>query len=51
MGRACSTNGGKAGIHIVYWWKNQKEIDHWADQEVDRWTILKWILERYNAMV
>jgi hypothetical protein len=25
---------------------NQKERDHWEDQDVDGWTILKWILER-----
>jgi hypothetical protein len=21
MGRACSTNGGKRGMHIGYWWE------------------------------
>jgi hypothetical protein len=29
-----------------YWWESQKERDHWEDQDVDGWTILKWILER-----
>jgi hypothetical protein len=24
----------------------QKERDHWVDQDVGGWTILKWILER-----
>jgi hypothetical protein len=24
----------------------QMEIDHWGDQDVGGWTILKWILER-----
>jgi hypothetical protein len=24
----------------------QKERDHWEDQDVGGWTILKWILER-----
>jgi hypothetical protein len=24
----------------------QKERDHWKDEDVGRWTILKWILER-----
>jgi hypothetical protein len=32
-------------MHIGYWWEIQKE-DHWEDQDVDEWTILKWILER-----
>jgi hypothetical protein len=26
--------------------ENQKERDHWEDQDVGGWTILKWILER-----
>jgi hypothetical protein len=34
------------GMHIGYWWENQKERDHWEDQGVGGWTILKWILER-----
>jgi hypothetical protein len=25
--------------------------DHWEDQDVGGWTILKWILERQNGMV
>jgi hypothetical protein len=41
---ACSTNGG--GMHIGYLWECQKEGDHWEDQDVGGWTILKWILER-----
>jgi hypothetical protein len=32
--------------YIGYWWESQKEKDHWEDQDVDGWTILKWILER-----
>jgi hypothetical protein len=32
--------------HIGYWWEIQKEGDQWEDQDVDGWTILKWILER-----
>jgi hypothetical protein len=31
--------------------KSQKERDHWEDQDVGRWTISKWILERYDGMV
>jgi hypothetical protein len=27
------------------WWERQKERDHWEDQDVGGWTILKWILE------
>jgi hypothetical protein len=30
----------------LFWWEIQKEGDHWEDQDVDGWTILKWILER-----
>jgi hypothetical protein len=42
---------GRSGIHIGYWWEIQKERDHWEDQVVSWWTILKWILERYEGMV
>jgi hypothetical protein len=38
-------------MHIVYWWERQKERDHWEDQDVDGWTILRWILERWDGMV
>jgi hypothetical protein len=31
-------------MHLGYWWESQKERDHWEDQDVGRWTILKWIL-------
>jgi hypothetical protein len=27
-------------------WESQKERDHWKDQDVGGWTILKLILER-----
>jgi hypothetical protein len=33
-------------LHIGYWWESQKERDHWEDQDVGGWTILKCILER-----
>jgi hypothetical protein len=46
MGRVCSTNGGRRGMHIGHWWESQKERDYSEDQDVGRWTILKWILER-----
>jgi hypothetical protein len=38
-------------VHIGYWWESQKEKDHWEDQDVGGWTILKWILERWGGMV
>jgi hypothetical protein len=31
---------------IGYWWEIQKERDHWEEQDVDGWTISKWIVER-----
>jgi hypothetical protein len=37
-------------MHIGYWRESQKERDHWDDQDVGGWTILKWILERYDRM-
>jgi hypothetical protein len=37
-------------MHIGYWWEIQKERDHWEDQDVGGWTILKWILERQDGI-
>jgi hypothetical protein len=37
---------GRREMHIVYWWKCQKERNHWEDQDIGGWTIFKWILER-----
>jgi hypothetical protein len=34
----------KLGILIYEGWESQKERDHWEDQDVGGWTILKWIL-------
>jgi hypothetical protein len=31
---------------LGYWRESQKERDHWEDQDIVRWTISKWILER-----
>jgi hypothetical protein len=39
------------GMHIGYWWEIQKKRDHWEDQDVGGWTILKGILERWDGMV
>jgi hypothetical protein len=36
---------GRRGMHIRYWWESQKVRDHWEDQDVGEWTIIKWILE------
>jgi hypothetical protein len=38
-------------MHIGCWWERQNERDHYEDQDVGGWTILKWILERYDGMV
>jgi hypothetical protein len=42
---------GQRGMHIGYWWEIQKEIHHWEDQDVGRWRISKWILERQDRMI
>jgi hypothetical protein len=31
-------------MHIGYWRESQNERDHWEDQDIGGWTILKWIL-------
>jgi hypothetical protein len=33
------------GMHIGYWWESQKERDHYEDQEVGGYTLLKCTLE------
>jgi hypothetical protein len=37
----------RRGMHIGYWW----ERDHWDNQGIGGWKILKWILERECGMV
>jgi hypothetical protein len=32
---------GQGGMHIGYWSESRKEGDHWEDQDVGEWTILK----------
>jgi hypothetical protein len=34
---------GRKEMNLGYWWESQKERDHWEDQDVDGWIILKWI--------
>jgi hypothetical protein len=41
---------GRRGMHVGYWWGSQKERDHWEDQDIGEWAILKWILERWDGM-
>jgi hypothetical protein len=42
--RACSTNGGEE--ECMYDIGGEARRDHWEDQDVGTWTILKRILER-----
>jgi hypothetical protein len=37
---------GRRGMYIGFWWENQKEGNHYEDQDVDGRRILKWIVER-----
>jgi hypothetical protein len=32
---------GRRGMHLRYWWESQKETDHYEEQDVGGWTILK----------
>jgi hypothetical protein len=31
--------------------RKQEEKNHWEDQDVGGWIILKWILEKWDGMV
>jgi hypothetical protein len=42
---------GRRGIHIGYWWENQKEKDHVGRPRLGGWIILKLNLERSDGMV
>jgi hypothetical protein len=42
---------GRGGMYKGYWWESRKKEDHWKDQDVGEWTILKWILERWDEMI
>jgi hypothetical protein len=35
------TRMGRRGVHKIYWSESQKERDHWEDQDVGRWTVLR----------
>jgi hypothetical protein len=37
---------GKRGVHIGFWWKIQKERDHYEDLDLSGRIILRLILER-----
>jgi hypothetical protein len=50
MGGPCSTNEGRRGTLIDYWWESQ-ERDHYEDQDVGGWIILGWILERWDGVM
>jgi hypothetical protein len=34
-----------------YWWKSQRERDHYDDQDVGGWTILGGILEEWDGVM
>jgi hypothetical protein len=42
---------GNVQMHVEYWWESQKGRDHYEDQDVGGWIILKWIFERYDGVV
>jgi hypothetical protein len=29
-------------MHERYWWESQRERDHWEDQNIGGWAIVKW---------
>jgi hypothetical protein len=42
---------GRRGMLIDYWWESQRERDHWEDQDVGKWIILRLILERWDGVM
>jgi hypothetical protein len=52
MGRICSMNGGKRNACRILVGKPEGKRSLGRPRHtVDGWTILKWILERYDGMV
>jgi hypothetical protein len=49
-GRTCRTHGAKMNAYRIFVGKPE-EKNHYEDQDVDGWTILKCILERQIEMV
>jgi hypothetical protein len=49
MGGACSTNEGRRGTRIGYWWENSELMRPVGRQNIGGWIILRWILERYDG--
>jgi hypothetical protein len=37
---------GRMGMHVGYWLEIQMEGGYFEDQDVVRWIILSWIMER-----
>jgi hypothetical protein len=38
-------------MHIVYWWESRRKETTGKTKDINGWTILKWILERYDWVV
>jgi hypothetical protein len=49
MGRACSTYGGKRGVHTGFWCGDLREGDHLGDPGIDGRIILKWIFKNLDG--
>jgi hypothetical protein len=49
MSGACSTNGEERNASRIFEGKPEGK-SHWGNQGVGGWTVLGWILERYNGM-
>jgi hypothetical protein len=39
---------GRRRTRIVYGWKSQRGKDHWKDQDIGGWMILRWMLVRQD---
>ena len=40
---------GEERGHIVSWWGNRREGDHWGDLGIDVCIILEWLSRRWNV--